>query len=58
MSVRTYDPKAVAVLIGGVPIGGFADGTFISVERDNDTFQKVSGSDGIVSRAKSNEPVQ
>jgi len=55
MSVRTYDPASVSVLIGGVPISGFADGTFISVERNNPKFQMVSGADGIVSRSKSND---
>jgi len=55
MSVRTYDPASVSVLVGGAPITGFADGTFVSIERNNDTFQIVSGADGIVSRAKSND---
>lgn len=55
MPVRTYDPKKVVLTVGGVPIGGFADGTFIMVERTNDTFTKVSGADGIVSRAKAND---
>lgn len=54
MSVRTYDPKQVSVLIGGVPMSGFADGTFVSIERDEDTFSKVVGSDGVTSRAKTN----
>jgi hypothetical protein len=51
----TYDPKKVAVIVAGVPMGGFADGSFITAERTNDSFSKVSGSDGIVSRAKSND---
>lgn len=55
MPVRTYDPKKVICTVGGVPMSGWADGTFISVERDNDSFTKVSGADGIVSRAKSND---
>jgi len=55
MSVRTYDPKAVSVVVGGVPIHGFADGTFIHLERSTDAFSKVVGTDGIVSRAKSND---
>lgn len=54
MPVRTYDAKKVAVIVGGIPMSGFADGEFISVERDDDAFTKVSGSDGIVSRAKTN----
>lgn len=55
MSVRTYDPKEVVVLVGGIPIGGFADGTAIAVSRSNDAYSKVSGTDGITSRAKSND---
>lgn len=55
MPVRTYDPKQCLVLVGGVPMSGFADGTFVSVERTSDTFTKVSGADGIVSRAKTND---
>ena len=55
MALRTYDPKKVIVIVGVVPIGGFADGSFITVSRANDTFSKVSGADGVVSRAKSND---
>jgi hypothetical protein len=55
MSVRTYDPKQVLVIIGGIPMSGFADGAFVSVERTSDTFTKVSGADGIISRAKTND---
>jgi hypothetical protein len=51
----TYDPSQVAVIVAGVPMGGFADGSFVTVERSNDTFTKVSGADGVVSRAKSND---
>ena len=54
MYVRTYDPKQVNILIGGIPISGYADGTFVTVARDEDAFTKVSGADGIVSRAKTN----
>src|SRR5512136_789726 len=55
MPVRTFDPKQCLVVIGGVPMGGFADGTFVSVERTSDTFTKVSGADGIVSRSKTKD---
>lgn len=51
----TYDSKQVAVIVGGIPMGGFADGSFVTVERENDTYSKVSGADGIVSRSKSND---
>ncbi len=55
MSVRTYDPKKVLIIVGGVPMGGFADGEFVTVERTSDAFTKVTGADGITSRAKSND---
>lgn len=55
MAVRTFDPKEVVLVIGGVPIAGYADGTFISVERSSDTFEKISGADGIISRSKLND---
>jgi len=55
MPVRTYDPKAIALTVGGVPITGFADGTFVLVERANDSFTKVVGADGETSRAKSQD---
>ena len=54
MTVKTYDPKAVQIIVGGNQISGFADGEFINVERDEDMFTKVTGADGEVSRAKSN----
>ena len=55
MTVRTYDPKEVHIIIGGFEMVGFADGTFLTVSRDNDAFNKVSGADGETSRAKSND---
>jgi len=55
MSVRTYDPKEVILLMDGIPISGYADGTFVMVERTSDAFTKVSGSDGDVSRVKTND---
>lgn len=55
MSVRTYDPKMVGITVGGVPITGYADGTFVAIERAGDTFTKVTGADGMVTRSKSND---
>lgn len=54
MSVRTFDPAEVVLLVGGAPMSGFADGTFISVQRDEQMFNKVSGADGEVTRVKTN----
>jgi len=53
--VRTLDPAKVVISVGGVPISGYADGTFIRVERSSDMFSKVIGADGKTARAKSND---
>ena len=53
--VKNYDPKRVNVFFGGVPITGFADGSFISVTPSSQYWTKVSGADGEKARAKSND---
>lgn len=50
--MKTYDPSQVQVIIGGNIMSGYADGTFISVERDENSFTKHVGTDGDVSRSK------
>jgi hypothetical protein len=55
MPVRTYDPKAVTVVVGGFPISGFADGSFVKAMRSNDAFTKTVGADGDTTRVKSND---
>ncbi len=52
MAVYTYSPEDVSLSIGGSLINGFSEGTFITVEREEDAFTKVVGSDGIVTRSK------
>lgn len=54
MSVRTIDPKQTLVLIGGVAMSGFADGTFIEIVSDAQQFTKVVGADGYTTRVKTN----
>lgn len=54
MAIRTFDPANVVVSIGGVPMSGYADGTFLLVDRDEDAFTKVTGADGFTTRVKSN----
>ena len=55
MGVKTYNPASVAVIVAGIPVGGFADGTFITAARDNPAFTNGSGADGEGWRAKSND---
>ncbi len=52
--IRNYDSKLVAVIFGG-PITGFADGTFVTVEYNEDAFTLQMGADGINNtRSKTN----
>lgn len=53
--VNTYDPKKVIITLGGVPITGFADGTFIQVDPNSATWEKKVGADGEVIRAMQND---
>lgn len=54
MALHTFDPKSVIVTIGGVPMSGYADGTFLEVTADDQQFTKVVGADGFTTRVKSN----
>lgn len=55
MATKTYDPNKVIVIFGGIPISGFADGTFINIVAAADRFTKKVGADGEVARAKTND---
>jgi hypothetical protein len=48
--VRTYDPKKVIVVVGGVPLSGFGD-KMVKCTRSTDTFTKKVGVDGIATRS-------
>lgn len=52
--LKTYDPKQVHVIVNGRSLTGFADGTFVKVSRDEDTFKLQVGADGEACRTKSN----
>ncbi|GAG10379.1 unnamed protein product [marine sediment metagenome] len=51
----TYDPKTVNAVFAGVPILGYADGTFLSAEQNNESFSLTVGAMGDGCRAKSND---
>jgi hypothetical protein len=53
MAVKTYSPKKVTVAVAGVPISGFSEGTFVTIEREVDGFTKKVGADGEVTRVQS-----
>lgn len=49
---KNYDPGEISVSFKGLDLGGFFDGTFVSVERDEDTFAKHTGAKGDVTRVR------
>lgn len=52
-TVTQYDPGQVILTVNGINITGYASGTFVSVERSVDAFSMSVGSDGEVTRVKS-----
>jgi len=53
MALSTYDSSKIDTIIGGAIMEGFADGTFVTISRDEDSYTKVTGADGRTSRSKS-----
>jgi len=51
----TYDPKQVAVIVGGVPLQGFADGDMVSIEFSEDSWEHLAGADGEEMRVRKND---
>jgi hypothetical protein len=51
----TYDPKKVIITLGGVPISGYADGTFVQIDPNSETWTKKVGADGEVARSLTND---
>lgn len=55
MALSTFDPASVVITIGGVPVSGYADGTFAMITRSVDAWSMVTGADGLTTRVKSND---
>ncbi len=53
--LKNYDPAQLSVIAAGRSLGGFADGTFVTVVRNNPMFIKSVGADGEIARSKSND---
>lgn len=52
MSFAEYDASQVTIVFNGTPISGFVDGTFVTVEFDEQQWNKVTGADGLTQRSK------
>lgn len=48
MGAMTYDPKLIFMSYGPVPLGDFAEGSFITCEPDQDDYAIKRGTDGRV----------
>jgi hypothetical protein len=55
MTVKTYQPNLVTVGFRGVPVTGFAPGTFIAAARNNDSWSINVGSGGDATRTKTGD---
>lgn len=53
MPTRTYDPKAVLVNFLGNPMIGYAEGSFVKIERNDDAYALLVGADGEAARSRS-----
>ena len=52
-TIFNYCPESVNCLIGGIiPVEGFVDGTFISVDKDEMPYSSIRMPDGTVARKK------
>ncbi len=53
---HVYDPNEVSIMVCGIPIeGGFADGTYVEIDQDSNDFDDIVGTDGDVTRSKTND---
>lgn len=51
---KTYDPNKIVISFAGIPVQGFADGTFVTVARNEQAFTVQVGSGGEDVRSKTN----
>ncbi len=53
----TYDPREVTLTVDGGAIVGFAEGTYITAEKDEDLYTEHVGSQGEVTRSRNPHPM-
>jgi hypothetical protein len=55
--IRSYDAKNVTVVVDGIYITGFAEGSFVECEKAEDTYQTSVGAQGDVGISEVNNPL-
>lgn len=54
MTIASYSPEDINCLAFGIPLGGFADGTFITISKDKVPYGATETADGQVARLYTN----
>jgi hypothetical protein len=55
VSLKRYDAAQVTVILANILVeSGYADGEFLTIEQDAPIYEKVVGTDGQVSRSRTN----
>ena len=55
MSVKTYAPNQVKIVMGALPLTGLAEDTFVTVAEIGEGISSVAGVDGEVARSMSRD---
>ncbi len=55
MSVKTYAPGQIKIVMGAIPLTGLAEDTFVNVEEIGEGISSVAGADGEVARSMSRD---
>ncbi len=55
--MREYNVADVAVIVNGSFLTGFAEGTFVSCEKEEDNYETYVGADGGVVRSRNAHPI-
>jgi|SRR5690606_17415475 len=53
--MHVYDPDQITMTFAGIRITGWADGEFVRIARNNDSFTLQKGTDGTGTRSKSKD---
>lgn len=57
MSIATYSPEDVIILLGGVyAVEGLVEGSFVSITKESPQYSTISTADGRVSRVNIEDP--
>lgn len=54
MIIASYDAKDVSVVVNGVYLTGYGEGTMVEASKDEDSFSPLVGTQGDIVRAKIN----